>query len=124
MSLGRLLLALAVLAAAVWLLSQYLLRPSTPEGGTSAPLGRARTAARASDARNAQAEAATRELDSPDRGAAIHENMTPDEVRALLGPPDSQETETTESGVTRERWTYSVARKTVIFENGVAVRIE
>ena len=124
MSLGRLLLALAVLAAGIWFLSTHILGPAAPEGATSAPLDRARAAARASDARNAQAEEASRNPDSPGTGGAIHENMTADEVRALLGPPDSLETETSESGVMRERWTYRVARKTVIFENGVAVRVE
>lgn len=123
MSLGRLLLALAVLAAGVWFLSQHVLRPSAPEA-PSTPLDRARAAARASDARNAQAEAASRELETPNPPGAIHENMTPDEVRALFGPPDSLETETSETGVTRERWTYRAVGKTVVFENGVAIRIE
>jgi hypothetical protein len=50
--------------------------------------------------------------------------MTPEQVRAILGAPDSVDSETTESGVARERWTYRSVGKTVVFENVIAVRIE
>jgi hypothetical protein len=50
--------------------------------------------------------------------------MTTDQVRALIGPPDSVESETGENGVARERWTYRQVGKTVVFENGVVVRVE
>jgi hypothetical protein len=50
--------------------------------------------------------------------------MTPDQVRALLGPPDDVTSETTEMGASRERWTYRSVGKSVVFENGIVVRIE
>ena len=53
----------------------------------------------------------------------VSENMTPDQVRALLGSPDETSSETLGSGVTRETWTYRNAGKTVVFENGVAVSV-
>ena len=49
--------------------------------------------------------------------------MTPDQVRALIGPPDDVQTETTDSGVRRETWTYRNVGKTVVFENGVATSV-
>jgi len=50
--------------------------------------------------------------------------MTADQVRALLGPPDSVDSETTDGGSARERWTYRTAGKTVVFENGIVIRVE
>src|SRR6202030_3253498 len=78
MSLGRILLVLAVLAAGWWIVqSQHLIGPA-PEGERAAPIDRARAAARASEARNGQTEAAARALDSlPSGGNAVSENMTP-----------------------------------------------
>ncbi len=124
-SLGRVLLALAVLGAGWWIIrSQHLIGP-VPEGERAAPADRARTAARASDDRNAQTEAATRALDSPPSGGnAVSENMTPEQVRALLGPPDAMDSVTTELGTLVEKWTYRQAGKTVVFENGIVARVE
>ncbi len=126
MSLGRLLLVLAVLGAGFWIArSQHLIGPSAPEGERAAPLDRARAAARAADARSTQLEAASRALDSePSGGSSVSENMTPDQVRALLGPPDAVDSATTELGVTVEKWTYRQAGKTVVFENGTVARVE
>jgi len=122
---GRLLLALLVLAAGLWLVqTQHLFGPAADPGAAMAPADRARAAARASAAQNAQTEAASRSLDGQAPGGAVTENMTPEQVRALLGPPDAVESETTDSGATREKWTYRTAGKTVIFENGIVVRIE
>jgi hypothetical protein len=126
MSLGRLLLVLLVLAGGLWLArTQNLFGPAAdPAGeGAAAPTDRARAAARASAARNAQTEAATRSLDGAPAGA-VTENMTREQVRALLGPPDSVDSETSDSGAGREKWTYRNPGKTVVFENGVVVRIE
>ena len=50
--------------------------------------------------------------------------MTPDQVRALLGPPDSVDSSTTDTGVTVEKWRYRSVGKTVVFENGIVTRIE
>jgi hypothetical protein len=126
MSLGRLLLVFLILAGGLWLAkTQHLFGPpaSTAGDSTPAPTDRARAAARASAAREAQTEAAKQSLDSAPAGG-VSENMTPEQVRALLGPPDSVDTETTDSGVSREKWTYRSAGKTVVFENGTVARIE
>jgi hypothetical protein len=126
MSLGRLLLALAVLAAGLWIVqSQHLFGPAKPGAEQAAPVDRARAAARASAARNARTEAATDALDSqPSGGNAVSENMTPEQVRSLLGPPDAIDSATTETGGTIEKWTYRQAGKTVVFENGIVARLE
>ena len=72
-------------------------RSPAPEGERAAPIDRARAAARAARCPKHQSEAATRALDSaPSGGSAVSENMTPDQVRALLGPPDSVDSATTE----------------------------
>lgn len=125
MSFVRILLVLAVLAAGWWVVqSRHLIGPA-PEGERAAPIDRARTAAYAGEARNGQTEAATRALDSqPSGGNAVSENMTPDQVRTLLGPPDSVDSGTTDSGNTIEKWTYRQVGKTVVFENGVVARVE
>jgi hypothetical protein len=127
MSMGRLLLVFLVLAGGLWLArTQHLFGPSADpaDKGAAAPTDRARRAARASDARNAQTEAANQSLDNPGSTGTVSENMTPEQVRALLGPPDSVDAETSDSGVKREKWTYRNPGKSVVFENGVVVRIE
>ncbi|MFY9551939.1 MAG: hypothetical protein WAU32_12370, partial [Thermoanaerobaculia bacterium] len=63
-----------------------------------------------------------READQP-AGGAVSENMTPDQVRALLGSPDETSTETLGSGAARETWTYRSVGKSVVFENGVVVQV-
>ena len=124
MSLGRLLLVFLVLAGGLWLArTQHLFGPAA-DPAAAAPADRARAAARASAARNAQTEAASRSIDAPAPAGAVTENMTPEQVRALLGPPDSVASETSESGAGREKWTYRNPGKTVVFENGVVIRIE
>jgi hypothetical protein len=129
-SLGRLLLVLLILAGGLWLAqTQHLFGPAADpaDQGTAAPADRARAAARASAARNAQTDAASRSLDSQAAAApagAVTENMTREQVRALLGPADSVETESSESGAGREKWTYRNPGKIVVFENGVVVRID
>jgi hypothetical protein len=126
MSIGRVLLALAVLAAGLWIVqSQHLFGPAKPGAEQRAPIDRARAAARASAAQEARTEAATSALDSrPSGGNAVSENMTTEQVRALLGPPDAVDSATTELGTTVEKWTYRAASKTVVFENGIVARVE
>src|SRR5262249_8293549 len=127
MSAGRILGLLLAVGVVVWLIrSPAVLGPGKPGEGIASPIGKARAAARASDSRSAQTEAVNRGLESPASagGGAVSENMTPDQVRALLGPPDSVESQTGEDGIARERWTYRQAGKTVVFENGVVVRLE
>jgi hypothetical protein len=122
-SAGRILLLLIVVAVTAWLVrSSPLLRSASPEPGSASPIQKARTAAAASSARASQTDAAA--ADSPSAGGSVTENMTPEQVRSILGAPDSVDFETTESGVAREKWNYRRAGKTVVFENGIAVRIE
>jgi hypothetical protein len=125
MSAGRILLLLLVAGAGLWIVRSALLPDtSAPAGGSRAPIERARAAARASGAENSQLEAAAREAEAPASGGSVSENMTPDQVRALLGSPDAVDSETTETGTAREKWTYRSAGKTVVFENGIVVRVE
>ncbi len=53
---------------------------------------------------------------------SLREGMTSREVEDLLGDPDSREDETVE-GVKRVRWTYSRARRVLVFQNGRLVSI-
>jgi len=125
MSAGRILLLLIVVGVVAWLVrSSPLLKPGTPDGSTASPTERARAAARVSTSRNAQTEAAAKDLEGSGSGGSVTENMTTEQVRALLGQPESVETETTDSGATREKWSYHRVGKTVVFENGIVVRIE
>jgi len=119
------LLLLLVGVGVVWYLAKSygLFSPATPAAPNGGPIERARAAAAASDARTAAGTAAGREADQPGGAAGVTENMTPDQVRALLGSPDDIQTETTASGANRETWTYRSVGKTVIFENGMAISI-
>lgn len=125
MSFGRVLLALVVLGAGWWIArSQHWIGPAAPEGERAAPIDRARAAAATEKARNAETEAAAHAVEAPSGGRAVSENMTPDQVRDLLGPPDSMDSSTTETGVAIEKWTYRSVGKTVVFENGIVARVE
>jgi hypothetical protein len=121
---GRLILVLVVLGIGLylWKHSAQSLATST-DSGTTAPVDRARTAAARSNANSTAREAAQSTADSNAPAAGVTENMTPDQVRTLLGPPSDTRTETMDNGGTREIWTYNQANKTVIFENGVAVSV-
>ena len=116
----KLLLTLLVLGVAWYLAKNFGLLPASVAGSgstTTAPVDRARTAAAASDARTSAGQGVAREADQPSNGG-VTENMTPDQVRALLGAPDDV---SREGG--REVWTYRSAGKTVVFENGVATSV-
>ncbi len=127
MSLGRGVLLLIVIAVGYWLYQSNAAvltgRSKSPETSSSAPIERARAAARQSDELRSRSEALQREAESNPAGA-VTENMTPEQVRRLLGSPDEVASETLESGVSRERWVYRSVGKTVVFESGIAVRIE
>jgi len=126
MSLGRLLALAIVLLIAWWVFTKSGLfgrhEPAAVDG--RAPIERAREVSRKSAERNAARSSAQTEADSTAPGGAVTENMTPDQVRALLGSPSDIQSETTESGARREKWIYSSVGKTVIFENGVVVSIQ
>ena len=125
MSVGRLLLVAVVLTLAIIAYRAYTgsSRSAAPAAGGESAIERARAVARSGEARRAQTDAASREGEIAP-GGAVTENMTPDQVRVLLGAPDETSRETTEAGVARERWTYRSAGKTVVFENGIVARIE
>jgi hypothetical protein len=127
MSLARLVLALLILAVGYWLITKSGLLAPKPEENveTRAPIERARAVSRQSAQQNADTQGAQREADSaPAAGGAVTENMTPDQVRALLGSPSEIRTETTDSGARRERWVYAAVGKSVVFENGVVTAVE
>ncbi len=119
----RMLLLLVVAGVVAYLVkSQGLFSsatPATPQGG---PVDRARAAAQASDARTTAGQAVAQAADQPG-GGTVTENMTPDQVRALLGSPDEVSSETTASGGPREVWTYRTVGKSVVFENGVVAGV-
>jgi hypothetical protein len=118
----RLLTLLIVAGVIAWLVKTYgtshVVAPASPAD----PTNRARAAARASDAATAATESAGRESEQSGSGS-VSENMTPAQVRSLLGSPDDVSTETLENGTTRETWSYRAVNKTVVFENGVAVSV-
>lgn len=121
----RLLLLLIVVGVIAYLVKTQGLLHMAPaaDGERGAPVERARAAARASDQRTAAGEAVSREADQP-QGGSVSENMTPEQVRRLLGPPDETSTETTGSGATRETWVYKNVGKSVVFENGVVLSVQ
>jgi len=125
MRLSRLLIVLLVLALGWWLLTRAgILSRGSNEAAPAAPVDRARTAAAASSRRAGDTNAAQREADAPAPSGSVSENMTPEQVQALLGAPDETESETTETGASRQKWIYKSVHKTVVFENGVVVRVE
>jgi hypothetical protein len=126
MSLGRLLAIAIVLVVAWWVFTKSGLFSRSEPGAIDgkAPIERARDASRKSAERDAARSSAQAEADKDSSGGAITENMTPDQVRALLGSPSDIQSETMESGARREKWIYSSVGKTVTFENGVVVSIQ
>ncbi len=124
MRLGRWCLLLLAVAAGLW----FFKGPSTNvfhgfSRESPGPIDRAKAAAEKSSNRAGETTAAQSEADAAAPAAGVTENMTPDQVKALLGPPSDSRSETTDAGVRRETWTYAQTGKTVVFENGVAVSI-
>jgi hypothetical protein len=123
---SRLILLLIVAAAGLYILKNYSglfgSRPPAAAAGPASPIDRARAVRDQNDRKNAERETASREADSAP-AAGVTENMTPEQVRALLGPPDEIEPGTADNGRSKETWTYRKAGKTVVFENGVAVSV-
>lgn len=111
MKLSRLVLLAAAIFAVAW-----IVRHRAELGAKFLPSA-AREGAAARPGDDALREAA-KEADKA-QGGDVTENMTPDQVRALLGNPDA-----IESSGTRERWIYRQAGKAVVFRDGVAVRVE
>ncbi len=72
---------------------------------------------------NAAVEEAGAEAAKATPGGGITENMTPDQVRSVLGPPDDVETSTNDLGKPVEKWTYRQAHRAVTFVDGIAVSV-
>jgi SmpA / OmlA family len=61
---------------------------------------------------------------SDSRVTSLKEGMTRDDIREVLGRPDSVENFKTDDGVARQRWTYRQARRVIVFdERGRVVSI-
>lgn len=113
---GRLIFWIVILAGALWLFQNRARFFATfRRGGEPAPSPTA--------ARDSALSEAAREADKASPGG-ITDNMTPDQVRSVLGNPDAIEPGASDSGKPRERWIYRQAGKAVVFENGVAVGVE
>ena len=124
---SRLILLVIVVAAGIWLYKNSaggLLGTKSVDPAPRAPIERARDAAHRSEVRQSELDQLGREAaDNTREAGRVHENMTPAEVRAMMGDPDEVTTGTSASGRPQETWIYRNVGKTVIFENGVAVSV-
>jgi len=124
MRFSSLVVLLIVAGVGLWILKSSGVVGTKPEETSSrAPIERARDVAKKAQNRDTQTSEVAHEAESTAPGAGVTENMTPEQVKSLLGSPDEVTTETTETGRPREKWIYRSAGKTVIFENGVAVSV-
>lgn len=122
----RLILLVIVLAVGYWLYKNAaggLFGARTTDSSATAPVDRARAAARTIGERQAETDRLGEES-VPREPGRVHENMTPAEVRALMGTPDEVTTGTSATGAPQETWVYRSVGKRVVFENGVAIRVE
>jgi hypothetical protein len=115
----RLILILAAAVAIAWL---WRHRPAPAANPAAAP----EPSAASSDSGGAGLTLAQAAQEAADAGStgSVHENMSPDDVRRLLGPPDSVQTSTAPDGSAQERWIYGRQHRAVVFKNGVAVSVE
>jgi hypothetical protein len=125
---SRLILLVIVVAAGLWLYKHSaggLLGSKDAEPASQAPIDRARDAAHRSEARQSELDRIGREASATDREAGrVHENMTPSEVRAMMGAPDEVTSGVSAAGAPQETWIYRSVGKKVVFENGVAVSVQ
>ena len=126
MTLGRLLAVVIAVALGWWVVTKsgWLGKHEADGSESAAPVERARDVARKSAERSAAREGVQNEADSAAPAGVVTENMTPEQVRKLLGPPAEVQTETTDAGARREKWIYSSVGKTVVFENGIVVSVQ
>ena len=124
---SRLLLLLLVLGVGLWLYKNSaggLLGSKDTGPAPRAPVERARDAAHRTEARQSELDQMGREAASNEREAGrVHENMTPSEVRAMMGDPDEVTSGVSAAGAPQETWVYRSVGKKVVFENGVAVSV-
>ena len=124
MSVGKLLAVAIVLSAALWVFKHPEVLKSSLSTPASPAVPGAATVGGATSDRNSQLKEAAAEADKASAGGGVTENMTPDQIRTLLGNPDNIETSTLDNGKLQERWTYRQAGKVVVFENGIAVSVQ
>ena len=124
---GRLILLLLVVGVGLWLYKHSaggLLGSKGVEPAPRAPIERARDAAHRSEARQTELDQIGHEASSNEREAGrVHENMTPSEVRAMMGDPDEVTPGVSPAGAPQETWIYRSVGKKIVFENGVAVSV-
>ncbi len=114
---GRLIALLVLAAAAIWIWrNPGELKKLAP--GNAAPSPKA-----SEPQPNSQLNEAAREAEKSS-GGGVTENMTPEQVRGLLGSPDEVESYTSDAGKPGEKWTYRQAHRMVVFENGIAISVQ
>jgi hypothetical protein len=124
---SRLILLVIVVAAAFWLYKHSaggLLGTNDVGPAPRAPVERARDAAHKSEVQQQELDQMGREASDNSREAGrVHENMTPSEVRQMMGDPDEVTTGVSAAGTPQEIWVYRKVGKRITFENGVAVSV-
>jgi len=124
---SRIILLVLVVAAALWLYknsSGGLLGSRGDESSSRAPIERARQAAQKANERQAEIDRLGSESAPPREAGRVQENMTPDEVRKLMGAPDEIVSGASDAGTPRETWYYKSIGKKIVFEKGVAILVE
>lgn len=87
------------------------------------PLMGSRAAVKSSERNRVQGDASSTVAEQRDsRVESLREGMSRDDIRELLGDPDSIETVKKE-GVVRIRWTYRTARRLIVFQGNRVVSI-
>jgi hypothetical protein len=87
------------------------------------PLMGSRAAVKSSERNRVQGEAASTVAEqSESRIESLHEGMSRDDIKELLGEPDAIQTEK-KDGVVRVLWTYRAARRLIVFQGNRVVSI-
>jgi hypothetical protein len=118
----NLLLLAIVVGVGYWI---YKERPTIPGiiDTITNPLLGSRAAVKSSERNRVQGEASSTVAEQSDsRVESLREGMSRDDIRELLGNPDSIETVKKE-GVVQVRWTYRAARRLIVFQGYRVVSI-